>query len=136
MTPEERERMNLLCLRIQEEKDYEKFASLLRELIELIERKERRFDQPPAQRPWYRNKPCRTVPAIVNRVVKPIHPNQSEKVEISIPTADELFREIRIENTLTDVDGKPVALKHGVRVDVTFEAEIQDTIEKATKPPV
>jgi hypothetical protein len=42
MTPEERERMNSLCIAIQEETDYNKFATLLRELSELIARKEQR----------------------------------------------------------------------------------------------
>jgi hypothetical protein len=38
MTPEERERMNLLALRIQEEKNYDTFAMLLRELNQLAGR--------------------------------------------------------------------------------------------------
>jgi hypothetical protein len=51
MTPEERERMNSLCIGIQEETDYNKFATLLRELSELIARKEqRRFKQHPRSR--------------------------------------------------------------------------------------
>jgi hypothetical protein len=46
MTPEERDRMNQLSLRIQEERDYEKFSGLLLELSELIDRKSsRRFQQ-------------------------------------------------------------------------------------------
>jgi hypothetical protein len=47
MTPEERERMNWLVLRIQQEKDRDVFSKLVDELNKLIEQKERRF---PAKR--------------------------------------------------------------------------------------
>jgi hypothetical protein len=40
-----------------------------------------------------------------------------------------LYREIRIENTLTDENGRKVALKPGAEVQVTVEAE-----PKATSP--
>lgn len=59
-----------------------------------------------------------------------MHPDQSEKVEVLITEADELFREIRIANKLTGPEGEPVSLKQGVRVEVTFEAEVQDTTRK------
>ena len=38
-----------------------------------------------------------------------------------------LYREIRIENTLTDEHGNEVALKPGAHVEVTVEADLQDT---------
>jgi hypothetical protein len=44
MTPEERERMNWLCVRIQDEKDPRIFDSLVQELNELLERKYGRID--------------------------------------------------------------------------------------------
>jgi hypothetical protein len=43
MTSEERERMNQLCTRIQEEKDPEKFDDLVQELNELMEAKHKRI---------------------------------------------------------------------------------------------
>lgn len=49
MTPEERERMNWLAIRIQQEKDHETFTKLVDELTELIDQKERRF--PPEEPP-------------------------------------------------------------------------------------
>lgn len=126
MTPEERERMNSLCLGIQDEKDYNTFAILLSELSELIARKEqRRFKQYP-RLVWQRNRPWKTVPGVVNKLVKPSFADQPEKVEISINGAEDLFREIRIENKFNGVDGGPVALTNGAHVDVTFEAETKD----------
>jgi hypothetical protein len=43
MTPEEPEEMNRLCLAIQNEQDQAKFTELVRELNELLEKKEHRF---------------------------------------------------------------------------------------------
>lgn len=43
MTPEERERMNWLVLRIQQEKDHETFTKLVEELNKLVAQKEGRF---------------------------------------------------------------------------------------------
>jgi len=50
------------------------------------------------------------------------------KVEISIPAADALFREIRIENKLFGVDGTSVSLKSGAQLTITLEAESSDTV--------
>jgi hypothetical protein len=123
MTSEERERMNRLCLGIQEETDYNKFAVLLHEMSELIAVKEqRRFEHHP-KLVWQRNTPWKTVPAVVTKIVKPAFEGQPAKVEISISQADDLFREIRIENDFNDVDGGRVALTNGARMDVTFEAQ-------------
>ena len=49
----------------------------------------------------------------VQKVIKPISPNQPEKAEIGIQDADELYREIRIENELTDERGDKAKLKEG-----------------------
>jgi len=126
MTPDERARMNSLCLRIQEEQDYRKFATLLRELSVLIGRKEqRRFKHQP-KLVWQRSGPWKTVPAVVSKIVKSAFAEQAEKIEISIPSGDDLFRELRIENEFTDVDGGSIALTDGTHVDVTFEAETKD----------
>jgi len=43
MTPDERERMMLLCQRIQVERDPQTFSTLVAELSELLEQKEHRL---------------------------------------------------------------------------------------------
>jgi hypothetical protein len=135
MTPDERERMNQLCVRIQEEKDYEHFAAQLLELSELIDRKlQRRFRDRP-KLVWHRTRPWKTVSAAVNKLLPASYANMPDKVEISISTADPLFREVRLENALTTLDGQKVALKSGARLDVTIEAEAIDTV-KLTNPVV
>lgn len=81
-------------------------------------------------------KPWTTVPARVRKVFKSARPSQPEKVEILIEAGDELFREIRIENTFNNVDGRTVSLIDGARLDVTFEAESKETITRQTNPSV
>ena len=44
MTPEEMERMKVLCQQIETEKDHNRFSQLIRELNELLERKNKRLD--------------------------------------------------------------------------------------------
>jgi len=64
------------------------------------------------------------------RSFKPAYPTQPEKAEISIEEADDLYREIRIENTLTDEKGKEARLKEGAEVEVQIEAEKEATTGK------
>lgn len=129
MTPEERERMNVLCSEIQQEKNYDNFVAQIRELSELISRKEQRRFRDHPKLVWHRNRPSKTVPAIVNKIVKTGIARQPEKAEISVAPADYLFREVRIENTLVAPNGELVALKQGAHVDVTFEADLADTVQ-------
>lgn len=127
MTPDERKRMSELCMGIQEEKDYGKFAAMLQEMTELIERKEqRRFPQKP-KIVWTQNKPRTSMPASVSKLL-PSCDGPNQKAEISIPAADHLFREIRIENKLVGADGKPVSLVAGAQLTITLEAERSGTV--------
>jgi hypothetical protein len=75
-------------------------------------------------------KPNTTMPGTVKKIIKPVHPDLPEKAEIALEGADELYREIRIENTLKDDQGKEVQLKPGAQVEVTVEADPQDTVAK------
>src|ERR1700730_16673184 len=72
-------------------------------------------------------KPSVTLPGTVEKIIKPSHPSQPEKAQIAIEGADDLYREIRIENTLTDEKGDEVSLKKGAEVDVTIEADSDAT---------
>jgi len=66
----------------------------------------------------------------VQKVLKPIVPREPEKAQISVEGADELYREIRIENVLTDENGGKVRLKLGAEVDVLVEADTDATTKK------
>jgi hypothetical protein len=80
-------------------------------------------------------KPSVTLPGTVEKIVKPSEPDQPEKAQISIQGADELYREVRIENVLTDENGKQVRLKKGAEVDVTVEASPEDTTPRNHDQP-
>jgi hypothetical protein len=69
-----------------------------------------------------------TLPGTVEKII-PAMAGEPEKAQIAIEKADELYREIRVENKLEDKDGEKVGLKEGAPVDVTIEAD-----PSATKP--
>jgi hypothetical protein len=69
-------------------------------------------------------------PGTVEKIIKSPFPQVPEKAEIAIKGADHLYREIRIENTLEDENGHKVKLKVGAQVDVTVEADPEDTVPK------
>jgi hypothetical protein len=75
-------------------------------------------------------KPSATLPATVEKIIKPLTPGEPEKVQIAVEGADHLYREIRIENTLTDENGDEVRLKAGAEVEVTVEAPPEATVPK------
>lgn len=68
-------------------------------------------------------KPSVTLPGSVEKIIKPSHPSEPEKAQIAVEGADDLYKEIRIENSLTDENGDKVRLKKGDQVDVTVEAD-------------
>jgi hypothetical protein len=65
----------------------------------------------------------------VQRVIKPVA-NEPEKVEIEVDEAEDLYREIRIENVVTDENGEQARLKPGAKVDVVVEADSDATTKK------
>jgi hypothetical protein len=75
--------------------------------------------------------PSTTLPAVVEKIIKPPYHGAPEKAQIAVEGADHLYRELRIENELTDESGRKVALKPGAEVHVTVEAEPEDTAPKA-----
>jgi hypothetical protein len=79
-------------------------------------------------------KPSVTLPGTVEKVIESPHPSMPEKAQIAVEGADELYQEIRIENTLTDANGDAVRLTEGAHVEVTVEAEAgETTAEPASK---
>lgn len=66
----------------------------------------------------------------VERVIKPFTPSEPEKAQIEIDGAEDLYKEIRIENVVTDERGEKARLKLGAQVDVIVEAD-----SNATKKP-
>jgi hypothetical protein len=78
-------------------------------------------------------KPAITLPATVEKIVPPATPKNPEMAEIHIDGADDLYREIRVENKLKNQNGEEVKLKKGSKVDVTIEADADSTLPKKSK---
>ena len=74
--------------------------------------------------------PSATLPAVVEKIIKPPYEGVPEKAQIAVEGADHLYKEIRIENSLTDENGREVKLKPGVEVEVTIEADPEATTPK------
>ena len=70
----------------------------------------------------------------VQKIIKPPIPSQPEKAQIDIEGADDLYREIRVENVVTSEDGDKAALKPGAEVDVILEADSSATTKKPDDP--
>jgi hypothetical protein len=82
----------------------------------------------------HKRRPKKTLPGTVEKIIKPVDPSLPEKAQIDIHDADDLYKEIRIENKLTDEKGDEVQLKEGADVDVTVEAEPEATTRARQKP--
>jgi hypothetical protein len=74
-------------------------------------------------------KPAVTLHGTVEKII-PENSASPEKAQVSVDGAEQLYREIRMDNTLQDGDGKKMGLKEGSRVEVTIEAEADATIPK------
>ena len=78
-------------------------------------------------------KPKTKKPGTVTKIIKSPLPDEPEKAEIAVEGADDLYKEIRIENTLEDEEGKKVRMKKGAQVDVTIEADDKDTTPRTNQ---
>lgn len=76
-------------------------------------------------------KPRTTLPAVVERIIKPNpYSGEPEKAQLEVQGADHFYREVRIENDLKDEKGRRVGLKEGAEVELTVEADQEDTVPK------
>ncbi len=80
-------------------------------------------------------KPSVTMPGTVEKIIPPAHPSEPEKAQIAVEGADELYREIRIENAHTDENGDEVRLKKGAEVEITVEADPEATTPASKGKP-
>jgi hypothetical protein len=71
-----------------------------------------------------------TLPGTVEQIIRSPFPSEPDKAEIALEGADDLYKEIRIENKLVDKQGNHVGLKEGAQVEVTIEAEQEHTTQK------
>jgi hypothetical protein len=75
-------------------------------------------------------KPSTTLRGTVEKIISSAVPSEPDKAQIAIERAELLYKELRIENTLTDASGNEVQLKRSAEVDVTVEAEPRGVTSK------
>jgi hypothetical protein len=68
-------------------------------------------------------RPSTTMPGIVNKIIPSPQTSQPEKAQIAVEGTDQRYRNLRIDNTLTDEHGDDVKLKKGAHVDVIVTAK-------------
>jgi len=68
--------------------------------------------------------------ATVQKVIPSPVPNEPEKAQINIHDAEDLYKEIRIENVVADDEGNQAPLKPGAQVDVVIEADSSAILKK------
>ena len=66
---------------------------------------------------------------VVDKIVPPVDANGTGKAQIVIHEAEELYKEIRIDNALENGDGETVKLTHGTEVDVIIAVPV-DGVDK------
>jgi hypothetical protein len=66
--------------------------------------------------------PRTVIPGTVDKLIPSPTPSQPEKAQIAIE-GEHGYRDLRIENSLTDEHGDEVKLKKGAHVEVTVTAE-------------
>jgi|HubBroStandDraft_5_1064220.scaffolds.fasta_scaffold231487_2 uncharacterized cupredoxin-like copper-binding protein len=74
-------------------------------------------------------KPTVTLSGTVEKIISE-NGMMPERAQISVEDAEHLYREIRLENTLQDENGKKVELKPGAHVEITIKAEKDETVPK------
>lgn len=72
--------------------------------------------------------PVLTLRGVIEKILPRLGAYAPEKVQIMIEGADDLYRELRFDNTLKDGGGKHVTLRQGARVNVKIEI-LSDDIE-------
>ena len=70
---------------------------------------------------------------VVDKIVPSNHPSQPEKAQIVVREAEELYKEIRIDNALHDGGGEKVKLKRGTELDITVEVPHDGVDRERTK---
>jgi hypothetical protein len=66
--------------------------------------------------------PSTIMPGTVKKIIPSRRTNLPEKAQIAVAGAPRSYRDLRIENTLTDEHGNDVRLKKGAHVEITVTA--------------
>src|ERR1700735_459664 len=67
--------------------------------------------------------PSTTISGTVDKIIPSPQPSQPEQANITVDAPNKRYRDLRIENKLTDEHGDDVSLKKGAHVDVAFTSK-------------
>jgi hypothetical protein len=67
--------------------------------------------------------PSTTLAGTVGKIIPSVSPGKPEKAQIAVDAPDRGYRDLRIENALTDEHGDDVKLKKGAHVEVTVKED-------------
>ena len=113
----------MLHKKVKQEPSNATYASIKKEMAKPRMAKSARvaeLDRDTARIP---EQPGTTMPGIVDKIIPSTLPSRSEKAQIAVDGPDRQYRDLRIENTLTDEHGDEVRLKKGAHVEVTVTAK-------------
>jgi hypothetical protein len=79
-------------------------------------------------------KPSVTLAGTVDKIIPSGSSAEVETVQIKVETEHDLYREVRIENTLTNQTGGKVSLKLGSPVEITITAAPVSTTVQSLIP--
>jgi hypothetical protein len=111
--------------RAQQESDKATQASVTKEMAKPRMARSARISELNLDPARIRERPIATMPGTVDNIIPSSGPSQPEKAQIAVEGADHRYRDLRIENMLTDERGDDVRLKKGAHVDVTVAAELK-----------
>jgi len=100
----------------------ETFASVKKEMAKPRMARSARLEKLNLDTARIPEQPTVTMPGTVAKIIPSPRPSQPEKAQIAVDGADHRYRNLRIENSLTDEHGDEVKLKKGARVEVTVAA--------------
>ncbi|HXE34934.1 MAG TPA: hypothetical protein VN087_13540 [Verrucomicrobiae bacterium] len=75
-------------------------------------------------------RPSVSMAGTVDKIIPSRHRSQPEKAQIGVDNAARRYRNLRIENSLTDENGDEVKLRKGAHVEVTVAAEGETSAAK------
>ena len=101
----------------------ETFASVKKEMAKPRMARSARLEKLNLDTARIPEQPTVTMPGTVAKIIPSPRPSQPEKAQIAVDGADHRYRNLRIENTLTDEHGNDVRLEKGAPVEVTVTAE-------------
>jgi hypothetical protein len=97
-------------------------ASVQREMAQPRMSKSARIAERNSDTERISEQPRTIIPGVVDKLIPSPTPSLPEKAQISIES-DHGYRDLRIENSLTDEHGDEVKLKKGTHVEVTVTVE-------------